>query len=67
MNSSSYSSLVIIISLHTVKWYQVFLFNTNDLHTVMCFQEFLSYTTNFQIDVRQEPNRYYLSKLINEG
>ena len=31
---------------HTVKWYQVFLSNTNNLHTVVGFQVFQSNTNN---------------------
>ena len=32
-----------IICLHTVKWFQIFLSNTNNLHTVLLLQVFLSH------------------------
>ena len=41
---SNYSYLVIIY-LHTVIWYQIFLSNANNMHAVIWFQVFL-YNTN---------------------
>ena len=34
-------------NLHTMMWFQVFLFNTNNLHTIIWFQVFLSNIKNF--------------------
>ena len=38
-------------NLHTVLWYQVFLSNTNNLCTVLWYQVFLSNTNNLQTSI----------------
>ena len=34
-----------------VIWYQVFLYNTNNLHTVVSFKVFLSKTNNYMVKI----------------
>ena len=46
--------------LHTVKWYQVFLSNTNNLHTVVWFQVSVSNTNNYTV----ASNYFYLIIVI---
>ena len=38
-------------NLHTILWYQVFLSNTNNLHTVIWYQVFLSNTNNLHTPI----------------
>ena len=38
--------MIIIICLY--KWYEVFQFNTNNMHIIMCYQVFLSNSNNLQ-------------------
>ena len=57
--------------MHAVIGYQVLLPKSNDLHTVECFQVFLSNTNNHLIVCTQDrntpPNRPYPIGVIAEG